>query len=85
MKPNKVRSLLEPYGEITRLYLAEEGMSSTTLQFTTGSQLTDAEVRHRRKAAGGNGSKQFAEGWVEFADKKIAKQVLLGSSAVWVV
>jgi ESF2/ABP1 family protein len=25
MKPNKVRVLLEPYGEITRLFLAEEG------------------------------------------------------------
>lgn len=25
MKPNKVRSLLEKYGEVTRLYLAEEG------------------------------------------------------------
>eukprot|EP00981_Chlorochromonas_danica_P010792 scaffold3412_cov171-Ochromonas_danica.AAC.10 len=25
MKPNKMRTLLEPYGEITRLFLAEEG------------------------------------------------------------
>ena len=25
MKPNKLRTLLEPYGEITRLFLAEEG------------------------------------------------------------
>jgi hypothetical protein len=40
------------------------------------SNITDATVRKRRKAAGGNGSKQFTEGWVEFADKKIAKQVL---------
>ncbi len=27
MKPNKVRTLLEEYGEITRLFLAEEGQS----------------------------------------------------------
>lgn len=25
MKPNKIRSVFEDYGEITRLYLAEEG------------------------------------------------------------
>ena len=59
MKPNKARNLFEQYGEITRLYLAEE----------------DPAVRQRRKKAGGNGSKQFSEGWVEFEDKKIAKQV----------
>lgn len=28
MKPNKVRTLFEEYGEVTRLYLAEEGTSS---------------------------------------------------------
>ncbi|RYH30941.1 hypothetical protein EON65_03790 [archaeon] len=31
MKPNKLRTLLEPYGEITRLFLAEEGSLSNTL------------------------------------------------------
>ena len=36
---------------------------------------TDASVRKRRKAKGGNGSKQFVEGWVEFSSKKVAKQV----------
>ena len=61
MKPNKVRALLEVYGEITRLYLSEE----------------DKTARKRRKLSGGNGSKQFVEGWVEFADKKIAKSVAL--------
>ena len=61
MKPNKVRALLEVYGEITRLYLSEE----------------DKTARKRRKQSGGNGSKQFVEGWVEFADKKIAKSVAL--------
>lgn len=59
MKPNKIRSIFEDHGEITRLYLAEE----------------ESEVRRKRKLAGGNGSKQFAEGWVEFADKSIAKQI----------
>lgn len=59
MKPNKLRNLLERYGEITRLYLAEE----------------DASVRKRRKANGGNGSKQFVEGWVEFSDRKVAREV----------
>ena len=59
MKPNKARDLFEQYGEVTRLYLAEE----------------DAAIRLRRKKAGGNGSKQFAEGWIEFSDKKVAKSV----------
>jgi ESF2/ABP1 family protein len=35
----------------------------------------DASVRSRRKAKGGNGSKQFVEGWVEFGCKRRAKQV----------
>jgi len=59
MKPNKARTLLEPYGEISRIYLAEE----------------DASVRKKRKQSGGNSSRQFAEGWVEFTDKKVAKRV----------
>lgn len=59
MKPNKLRTMLEPYGEITRLFLAEE----------------DSAARKRRKQSGGNGSKQFVEGWIEFADKKIARRV----------
>jgi len=59
MKPNKLRELLSPYGEITRLFLQEE----------------DATVRKRRKAGGGNGSKQFTEGWIEYEDKKTAKSV----------
>lgn len=59
MKPNKARSILEEYGEVTRLYLAEE----------------NPEHRRKRKEHGGNASKQFREGWIEFADKKIAKRV----------
>lgn len=39
------------------------------------SSFVDPAVRKRRKLGGGNGSKQFVEGWIEFADKKIAKQV----------
>eukprot|EP01041_Mallomonas_annulata_P007768 gene7768-15897_t len=61
MKPNKVRIMFEEYGEVTRLYLAEE----------------DSSRRKKRQQSGGNGSKQFAEGWVEFADKSLAKQVAL--------
>lgn len=46
MKPNKARSIFEQYGEVTRLYLAEE----------------DILLRKKRKENGGNGSKQFNEG-----------------------
>lgn len=59
MKPNKARTLFEQFGIVTRIYLAEE----------------DSQIRKRRKTNGGNGSKQFTEGWIEFADKKIAKSV----------
>ena len=59
MKPNKIKTLLEPYGEITRLYLSEEA----------------EDIRRKRQKNGGNGSKQFKEGWIEFADKKIARNV----------
>ena len=59
MKPNKIKSLFEPYGEVTRIYLAEE----------------DPATRKKRQMNGGNGSKQFKEGWIEFGKKKIARSV----------
>lgn len=59
MKPNKVRTIFEQYGEVTRLYLSEE----------------DSSKRKNRQKQGGNGSKQFEEGWVEFAEKSVAKVV----------
>ena len=37
--------------------------------------MSDHIQRKKRMAAGGNGSKQFVEGWIEFADKKVAKNV----------
>eukprot|EP00271_Cylindrocystis_brebissonii_P004892 TRINITY_DN16813_c0_g1_i1.p1 TRINITY_DN16813_c0_g1~~TRINITY_DN16813_c0_g1_i1.p1 ORF type:complete len:421 (-),score=100.46 TRINITY_DN16813_c0_g1_i1:472-1734(-) len=59
MKPLKLRQLLTPFGEVLRVYLAPE----------------DASIRMRRKKAGGNSGKNFTEGWVEFARKKVAKRV----------
>lgn len=59
MKPNRARSLFEQYGEVTRIYLAEE----------------DSGKRKLRKSNGGNGSKHFTEGWVEYADKSTARSV----------
>ena len=59
MKPNKVRTHFEMYGEVTKLFLSEEEPSKRVI----------------RKSKGGNGSKQFTEGWVEFDDKQIAKSV----------
>ena len=59
MKPNKVRNHFEMYGEVTKLFLSEEESSKRVI----------------RKSKGGNGSKQFTEGWVEFDDKQIAKSV----------
>lgn len=59
MKPNKLRSLLSPYGAINRIFLAPE----------------DPVARARRVKGGGNKKKTFTEGWVEFIKKKDAKAV----------
>ncbi len=59
MNPAKLRSLLEPYGKINRLFLAPE----------------DPAARARRIRSGGNKKRSFTEGWVEFVRKKDAKKV----------
>lgn len=60
MKPSKLRHLMGQHGEVGRVYCAPE----------------DPAARRARKAKGGNTGKLFTEGWVEFEDKKAAKQVL---------
>jgi ESF2/ABP1 family protein len=59
MKPEKVRHLLSKHGEILRVFLAPE----------------DPAIRKKRKMMGGNKRQSYVDGWVEFADKKVAKQV----------
>lgn len=59
MKPAKLRSLLEPYGKINRIFLAPQ----------------DPAAHTRRVRAGGNKKKMYTEGWVEFVRKKEAKRV----------
>jgi ESF2/ABP1 family protein len=69
MTPTKIKALLGEHGEVTRVYLVEE----------------DAAVRRkRRKLHGGNGSKRYTEGWVEFASKQVATHVAasLNASAI---
>lgn len=61
MKAEKVRHLMEQFGEIGRVYLAPE----------------DPTEYKRRKKSGGNRKKKFTEGWVEFQDKRKAKRVAL--------
>ncbi|KAF8940652.1 hypothetical protein EDD21DRAFT_375979 [Dissophora ornata] len=61
MKPVKLRHLLNQFGELGRVYLAPE----------------DAKVAARRKKYGGNKKQNFTEGWVEFMDKSVAKQVAM--------
>ena len=62
MRPDKVKHLLEQYGEVTRLYLVPE----------------DAAVARRRKKLGGQRTTNYTEGWIEFADKRDAKGVARG-------
>lgn len=59
MKPAKLRSLLEPYGKINRIFLTPQ----------------DPAAHKRRVRAGGNRKKMYTEGWVEFVRKRDAKQV----------
>ena len=59
MRPDKVKHLLEQHGEVTRLYLAPE----------------DESVARRRRKLGGQRATNYTEGWVEYADKKVAKAV----------
>lgn len=59
MKPTKLRSLLEPYGAINRIFLTPEDPTSHT----------------RRVRNGGNKKRSFVDGWVEFVNKADAKEV----------
>ena len=58
MKPTKLRSLLEPYGEINRIFQTPEDPASHT----------------RRVRNGGNKKRSYSDGWVEFVNKADAKQ-----------
>ncbi|RKO87593.1 hypothetical protein BDK51DRAFT_2209, partial [Blyttiomyces helicus] len=58
MKPAKLRHLLSAYGKLNRIYLAPE----------------DAKVAARRRKYKRNRRVNFAEGWVEFVDKAVARQ-----------
>ncbi|KAH8651037.1 hypothetical protein BX600DRAFT_553959 [Xylariales sp. PMI_506] len=60
MKPQKLRSLLEPYGTINRIFLTPE----------------DPTEHARRVRNGGNKKRSFTDGWVEFVSKKDAKQAV---------
>jgi ESF2/ABP1 family protein len=57
MKPTKLRSLLEPYGAINRIFLSPEDPASHT----------------RRVRNGGNKKRSYTDGWVEFVNKVDAK------------
>ncbi|KAI5861591.1 Pre-rRNA-processing protein ESF2 [Durotheca rogersii] len=60
MKPRKLRSLLEPYGKINRIFLTPE----------------DPQGRSRRVRNGGNKKRTYTDGWVEFVNKKNAKEAV---------
>ncbi|KAI1403581.1 Pre-rRNA-processing protein ESF2 [Hypoxylon fuscum] len=60
MKPTKLRSLLEPYGKINRIFLTPE----------------DPQDRSRRIRQGGNKKHMYTDGWVEFVNKADAKKAV---------
>eukprot|EP00435_Cladocopium_sp_Y103_P058528 s387_g20.t1 len=55
----KLRHLMEQFGEVGRVYLAPE----------------EKIRHQNRKRAGGNRKLRFTEGWVEFLDRRIARRV----------
>jgi len=61
MGPQKVKQLLSQHGEVTRVFLEAE----------------DKSDRKARRKTGGSKTKRYVEGWVEFADKKLARLVAL--------
>lgn len=77
MRPDKVRSLLEVYGKIGRIYLAPEGEAARHAVPRTRSRPPppDKSKHERRKKAGGNKKIMYTEGWIEFDDKRLAKSV----------
>lgn len=60
IKPAKLRNLLEPYGQINRTFLSPE----------------DPAARARRLRGGGNKKRMYTDGWVEFTDRRQAKQAV---------
>ncbi|KAH0565698.1 hypothetical protein GP486_000917 [Trichoglossum hirsutum] len=60
MKPQKVKQLLSRFGTVGRVFLQPEDPASYA----------------RRKRFGGNKKRSFEDGWVEFADKEVAKLVV---------
>jgi ESF2/ABP1 family protein len=58
MKPSKLRSLLEPYGAINRIFLTPE----------------DPASHARRVRNGGNKKGFFIDGWIEYVNKADAKK-----------
>ena len=62
LNPTKIRQLLSIFNSpVLRIFLAPESEA----------------VYRRRIKSGDNKKRQFTEGWVEFADKKVAKKVAL--------
>ncbi|EJD54072.1 hypothetical protein AURDEDRAFT_80834 [Auricularia subglabra TFB-10046 SS5] len=59
MRPTKVRHLMSAYGEVGRVYLQQE----------------DAKRAYLRRKHTSTKKAHYTEGWVEFADKKVARSV----------
>ena len=59
MRPDHMKHLLSVHAKVERIYLVPE----------------DPEVREHRIKQGGNRKVRYREGWVEFADKKVAREL----------
>lgn len=65
MQPEKLRHMMSQFGDVGRVFLAPE----------------DKTEHQRRRKTGGNRKMRYTEGWVEFAERKIARRVALTLNA----
>jgi ESF2/ABP1 family protein len=67
---------MSAYGEIGRVYLQQEGMSSVhSSRVVLTLDCTDAKRAYLRRKYTSTKKPHFTEGWVEFKDKKVARRV----------
>jgi ESF2/ABP1 family protein len=81
MGPSKVKHLLSAYGETGRVFLARSGeLSPPPLSFARRTDVgvdptPPQDLKSRKRQKDKHREHRFAEGWVEFMDKKVARKV----------
>ena len=77
MQPTKVRHLMSQYGEVGRVYLQREGITTCMHSRSRCDVFAslDAKRAYLRRKYTTTKKPHYTEGWVEFKDKKVARSV----------